>query len=235
MMRAEAMVAHLKGVGDAAVAAHSQRFFKTGAGEYGEGDRFLGIRVPVLRQLARRHKAMALAEVKRLLKSPYHEARLLALLMLVDKYQRGNEARRDEIYTHYLGHTRHINNWDLVDTSAPHIVGRHLLAGEKRILHQLAASDSLWERRIAMIATFTFIRHHQFDTALAIADQLRSDPEDLIHKAVGWMLREVGKRDRDRLKRFLFSRYQEMPRTLLRYAIERFPTPERKAYLAGTI
>lgn len=234
-MQADEILSILKELGDGAIAAHSQGYFKTSKGEYGEGDRFLGIRVPVLRQQARRFKTTPLEEVKRLLTSPFHEARLLALLMLVDKYAAGDIVRKEAIYGHYLANTAYINNWDLVDTSAPAIVGDHLLERDKTPLYRLACSTDLWERRIAIIATLTFIRRGRFDDTLAIAERLIADREDLIHKAVGWMLREVGKRDPALEKRFLRTRYQEMPRTMLRYAIEKFPAAERKAYLKGTL
>jgi 3-methyladenine DNA glycosylase AlkD len=235
MTTAKEILHILKGLGDETIAIHSRRFFKTGKEESGEGDLFLGIRVPVLRQQARRYKNLALAEVEQLLTSPFHEARLLALLMLVEKYAKGDTARRNHIYNHYLAHTRYINNWDLVDTSAPAIVGRHLLESDPAPLHRLADAVSLWERRIAIIATLTFIRHHRFDPTLAIADRLLTDVEDLIHKAVGWMLREVGKRDPELERSFLGPRYRKMPRTMLRYAIEKFETAERKAYLQGSV
>ena len=218
---------------DPAIAEHSQRFFKTGPGEYGDGDRFRGIRVPVLRKVARKHAGVPLRSALALLRSGYHEDRLTALLVLVLKYERGDEATRESVYNAYLAHTRHINNWDLVDSSAHQIVGGHLVSRPREPLYELAHSDSLWERRIAIIATLHFIKQEDYNETFALADILLSDTEDLIHKAVGWMLREAGNRDRDAEERFLRSRYRRMPRTMLRYAIEKFPEPRRKAYLLG--
>lgn len=225
----------LRGLGDPAIAAHSQRFFKTGKGEYGEGDRFLGIRVPVLRKQVKLCRATGLEEIQKLLQSSYHEARLFALLLLVWRFGKGDGAERTAIYQLYLSHTRYVNNWDLVDSSAHLIVGPYLEDRSKEVLYQLAASDSLWERRIAIMSTFHFIRNHQFDDTLKVSKKLISDPEDLIHKAVGWMLRELGKRDLAVEKAFLKTHYSKMPRTMLRYAIEKFPKQERKQYLEGTI
>lgn len=220
---------------DPKIAEHSQRFFKTGKGEYGEGDLFLGIRVPKLRELVRKHIEVTVEEAAELLQSKYHEARLLALLILVARFQQGGEERKKEIYEIYLNNTRQINNWDLVDSSADKIVGNYLLNRERGPLQKLAKSTDLWERRIAMIATFAFIRANDFDDALMISKQLINDPEDLIHKAVGWMLREVGKRDQQREERYLKKSYRQMPRTMLRYAIERFPEKLRKSYLNGIV
>ncbi|MCW4188435.1 MAG: DNA alkylation repair protein [Candidatus Thiodiazotropha lotti] len=217
------------------IAAKSQRFFKTGQGEYAEGDRFLGIRVPILRQQAREFQQMSLTQVLRCLKSAYHEERLCALLILVRKFASGDEKLRERVFRHYLENTRYINNWDLVDSSAYQIVGAYLLTRKREILYQLARSDSLWERRIASIATYQFIKKQQYDDALAIAELLLLDQQDLIHKAVGWMIREVGNRDRNRAQMFLNPFYQAMPRTMLRYAIERFPEPLRQGYLKGEI
>lgn len=222
-------------LGDANIAAHSQRFFKTGPGEYGEGDVFRGIRVPVLRKLARKYRQLPRTEVLTLLTSAYHEDRLLALLILVQAFARGDDPAKHTIYQTYLGHTQWINNWDLVDASAHKIVGPYLERRDREPLYVLAQSASLWERRIAIIATLHYIRLGQFGDTLAIAKILLCDPEMLIHKAVGWMLREVGKRDREVEETFLRSHYRVMPRTMLRYAIERFPEPTRQAYLKGTI
>lgn len=218
------------------IAAHSARFFKTGPGEYGEGDRFLGIRVPVLRRLAKKYEELDLADCRTLLRSPYHEARLLALLILVRAYDRSkDEAKRDAIYRLYLDHTAYINNWDLVDTSAEHIVGRHLVDRDRSVLYDLARSSSVWERRIAILSTFHYIKAGAFEDTLRLADMLLADSHDLIHKVVGWMLREVGKRDQDVLEAFLRPRYRRMPRTMLRYAIEKFPEELRQKYLRGEI
>lgn len=210
-----------------------QRFFKTGPGEYGEGDQFLGISVPDVRKLVREYHAVPLAEAIRLLESPWHEARLLALLIMVDQYQRGDAPAQTGIYTAYLAHTDRINNWDLVDTSAAQIVGAHLFTRPRAPLRKLARSRSLWERRIAIIATAYFIKRNEFEETFAIAEILLEDREDLIHKAVGWMLREVGNRDVAAEKKFLKLHHKTMPRTALRYAIEKFPEKERRAWLAG--
>jgi 3-methyladenine DNA glycosylase AlkD len=234
-MRAKQLRETLRSLGNPKIAQHSQRFFKTGKGEYGEGDRFLGIRVPVLRQQARHYRNMPIKQLLQILRSAYHEERLCALLIMVLKYQRGSEAEKEEIYQHYLNNTRYINNWDLVDTSAHHIVGVHLQQSERNVLYRLARSESLWERRIAIIATFNFIKKQQYEDTLKISLELLHDPHDLIHKAVGWMLREVGNRDRLTEQAFLDQHYQTMPRTMLRYAIEKFPEKQRKAYLEGRV
>ncbi len=221
--------------GDAARAAVLQRFFKTGPGEYAEGDRFRGIRVPELRRLARKYQDISLAEAGRLLQSPFHEDRLLALLILIRHYQQGNQARREKIHRFYLEHTRFVNNWDLVDASAPHLVGHYLEGRRNNTLTRLATSGDLWERRIAIMATFHFIKKNEFDETLRIALLLLDDQEDLIHKAVGWMLREVEKRQTTVAEAFLRAHYRNMPRTMLRYAIERLPEARRQAYLKGTV
>lgn len=223
----------LKALGNKTAAKHAQRFFKTGPGQYGEGDLFLGITVPVLRKLAKEHRNIALDEAVELLQSPLHEVRLLALLIMTYQAKRGDALL--PLYRAYLANTHRINNWDLVDVSAAQIVGAHLLERDRKPLTRLAKSKSLWERRIAIIATFYFIRRNQFDDTLAIADIMLNDKEDLMHKAVGWMLREVGKRDLKVEEDFLLPRYKQMPRTLLRYAIERFPEPKRLAYLKGNL
>jgi 3-methyladenine DNA glycosylase AlkD len=217
------------------VAEHSQRYFKTGPGEYGEGDRFRGIRVPVLRKLAQRHKAIRLADVETLLHSPFHEDRLLALLILVRQFGRVGSQAQEKIYNLYLSNTRYINNWDLVDSSAGYIVGAYLLDRDRSPLVELARSSLLWERRIAIMATSYFIGQNQFAETLKVARVLLTDREDLIHKAVGWMLREIGQRDQATEEAFLREHYRQMPRTMLRYAIEKFPEPQRQAYLKGLI
>jgi 3-methyladenine DNA glycosylase AlkD len=223
----------LRSLGDADIAQHSQRFFKTGKGEYGEGDRFLGIRVPVLRRHIRQFRDVASEDVLELLASSFHEERLFALLLLVDKYQRGTDREQAWIYKHYLANSQYINNWDLVDSSADKIVGARLQQRSRKPLYQLAKSKSLWERRIAVMATFHFIRQNDFNDALAICELLINDEEDLIHKATGWMLREIGKRDMNIEKDFLDRYHKVMPRTMLRYAIERFPGADRRKYLDG--
>jgi 3-methyladenine DNA glycosylase AlkD len=221
----------LRALADPVQAAALQRFFKTGPGEYAEGDRFLGVKVPAIRTLAREYRALPLDETARLLRSPWHEARTLALVILVRQYARADEATRARIHRLYLDHTAYINNWDLVDGSAEHIVGAHLADGRRTLLRQLANSRSVWERRIAVMATFHFIKLGEFEETLALAERLLDDPHDLIHKAVGWMLREVGKRDRAAEEAFLRAHAARMPRTMLRYAIEKFPEPLRRRYL----
>jgi len=212
-----------------------QRFFKTGPGQYGEGDRFIGVALPVIRSLGREFRGMAIDELQKLLRSPVHEERTLALVMLVDAFKAGDDRARRRIYDLYLSNTRFINNWDLVDCSAAQIVGGWLRGRSTAPLTRLAKSKSLWERRIAMIATFDGIRRGEFDDTFRIATLLLRDDHDLIHKAVGWLLREVGKRDGAAERAFLADRYQTMPRTMLRYAIERFPEVERRRYLDGRI
>jgi 3-methyladenine DNA glycosylase AlkD len=230
---AAAVEARLIELGKPADAAFLQGFFRTGPGEYGEGDRFLGIRVPVLRTLIREYRGMAVEEMETLLRSPWHEARLLALLLLVDAWVRGGAETRERIHRLYLASTAYVNNWDLVDSSAAQLVGAQLEAGDRGKLEDLARSASLWERRIAIIATLHYIRRGDFGTTLRIAELLVDDRHDLIHKAVGWMLREVGNRDRAAEEAFLRRHHRTMPRTMLRYAIEKFPEDVRKAYLRG--
>jgi 3-methyladenine DNA glycosylase AlkD len=231
----DALRADLHELADPKRGEHSQRFFKTGPGEYSEGDKFLGLTVPEMRGLARKYRDLDDADALELLASSWHEERLVALIFLVNGYGRGDEARRKRIHRAYLANTRHINNWDLVDASAGQIVGAHLNAKDIALLARLARSKDLWERRIAIVSTFHFIRHDELLPTLKIAELLLTDSHDLIHKAVGWMLREVGKRDRKVLDGFLKKHYPRMPRTMLRYAIERHPERIRKQYLAGTI
>lgn len=212
-------------------ARFARSYFKTGPGQYGHGDRFLGLRVPQVRALARTYRELPLPEVRRLLASEWHEARLLALLILVVLYQRGDAAQRECIFRFYLRNTARINNWDLVDSSASYICGPHLTTTERAMLRALARSSNVWERRIAVLATFHAVGHGDFGPGLRVARMLLDDPHDLIHKAVGWMLREIGKRDQDVEERFLRAHSHRMPRTMLRYAIERFPEPLRRRYL----
>jgi 3-methyladenine DNA glycosylase AlkD len=208
-----------------------QRFFRTAPGEYSEDDVFIGVTVPAVRLLVRRFRDASLEEIDTLLHSPVHEARLLALLLLIQAFRRGDDRLRQRIYRLYLSRIRFINNWDLVDSSAPQIVGAWLMDRSRAPLSRLARSRSLWQRRIAIIATQHFIRQGDLDTTFAIADMLLDDRHDLIHKAVGWMLREARNKDGDAERRFLASRHQRMPRTMLRYAIEKWPERERRAYL----
>ncbi len=224
--------AKLRSLADPADAAFLARFFKTGPGQYGEGDVLIGVRVPAIRSVAKEFGDLPLAEVRELLHSAVHEDRLAALVILCMQASRGDERTREAICRLYLDNTRFINNWDLVDVSAPQIVGAYLADRDRSVLDGLAGSASLWERRISILATLHFIRGGEMADTLRIAHRLLADPQDLIHKAVGWMLREVGKRDLPALEAFLRRHARSMPRTMLRYAIERFPEPQRKAYLA---
>jgi 3-methyladenine DNA glycosylase AlkD len=208
-----------------------QRFFKTGQGEYGEGDRFIGVTVPEIRRLSTEAALLKRHDLLKLLRSPVHEERLLALTALCKQFTKGDNADKRRVYETYLANTRWINNWDLVDLSAKQIVGGYLFDKDRAMLYRLASSTNLWERRIAILATFYFIGRGQYEDSLKIAELLLEDGEDLIHKAVGWMLREIGKRDREAEERFLRTHRARMPRTSLRYAIERFPPARRKMYL----
>jgi 3-methyladenine DNA glycosylase AlkD len=208
-----------------------QRFFKTGKGEYGEGDVFLGIKVPVQRQVARKYSILSLSDIKKLLRSKIHEERMVSLFILVSQYEKADKALKKEIFNFYLKNTAGINNWDLVDLSAPNIVGNFLLDKPRNILYKLAKSKMLWERRIAILATFAFIRNNDLKDAFKLSEILLNDKHDLMHKAVGWMLREEGKRDQPALERFLKKYAKKMPRTMLRYAIERFSEKKRQYYL----
>lgn len=215
-----------------------QRFFKTGKGEYGEGDIFTGVTVPNCRKVAQKYKDLPLVKVDKLLHSKIHEERLVALLILVEKFTIANkleQAASADVYKFYLINTKYINNWDLVDLSASKIVGAYLSNKDKRILYKLAKSKSLWERRISIIACFYFIRESEFNDALKISKMLLNDKDDLIHKAVGWMLREIGKKNQKVEEEFLKLHYRQMPRTMLRYAIERFDKNLRQKYLKGKI
>jgi len=234
-LSADAALHHLQRLADAEVAAGLRRFFKTAPGQYGHGDIFLGIRVPQLRALLPAYQTMELAELARLLASPLHEARLLALLLLVRRFAAATAAAQRDLYHFYFGHIGHINNWDLVDASAPPLVGGYLSGRSRRPLYRLAVSASLWERRIAIVATLHFIRNHDFDDTLRIAEQLLDDREDLLHKACGWMLREVGKRDLAVAEGFILRHGRRMPRTMLRYLLECFPEAARRRHLRETV
>jgi len=223
----------LQRLADRNTAVVLQRFFKTGPGEYGEGDVFIGIKVPPLRKLAAEFEGEPLQAIRTLLKSKIHEERVLALMILARRFARENEQGRRQIYNLYLAHVRFINNWDLVDGSAPYIVGAFLSSRSRRPLYVLAKSTSLWKRRIAILATFHFIRQNDFTDALRISELLLRDEHDLIHKAVGWMLREIWKRHPTTGEAFLKKHHRTMPRTMLRYAIERLPESRRKKYLLG--
>lgn len=212
------------------------RFFKTGLGQYGEGDVFLGITVPQIRKTAMVFKDLEFSEIKKLLRSKYHEERMAALFILVAQFKKGDDKLKKRIFDIYLSNTRHINNWDLIDLTAEHIIGKYLEDKPKTLLYKLARSKSLWKRRIAMLSTFTYIKAGRCEETLKIARILMDDEHDLIHKAVGWMLREVGKRcSTAKEEAFLKKHYKKMPRTMLRYAIERFPEKKRQQYLKGTI
>lgn len=225
----------IKTLADKEVAETMQWFFKTGKGDYGEGDIFIGLKVPVQRKLAREFKDLSLAEIKELLNSSIHEERLISLFILIDKYQKADEKRKEGIFNFYLKHRKGVNNWDLVDISAPKIIGGFLLEKNKSILFKFAVSKNLWERRIAILSTQEFIKNKNYKLTLQIAKMLIHDKHDLIHKAVGWMLREIGKKDITVEENFLRVHYKEMPRTMLRYAIEKFPETKRKKYLKGKI
>jgi 3-methyladenine DNA glycosylase AlkD len=211
-----------------------KRFFKTGKGQYGEGDIFLGVQVPDSRKIVRKYADISLDNTLSLLRSKIHEERLIALFVMVEKARKANVSDREILFKKYLENTQYINNWDLVDLSADKIVGSYLFEKPKDILYSLAVSENLWERRIAVMSTFDFIKRGFYEDTLKIAKILLNDPHDLIHKAVGWMLREVGKRcSREVLEQFLLVNYKQMPRTMLRYAIERLPEDLRLQYLNG--
>lgn len=229
---AAAFSAALRELANPQQAAILQRFFKTGKGEYAEGDVFIGVMVPQIRTLVRQHKAMPPKEAAKLVRSSIHEDRLGGLLLWVHAFTRGDDTVRGEVFSLYLAHTRYINNWDLVDLTAPQIVGGSLPPADTTFLHSLAASPLLWERRIAILATHHYIRQNEFAPTLELCEVLLADRHDLMHKACGWMLREVGKRDRATLVRFLQRHAGTMPRTMLRYAIEHFSPAERERFMA---
>ncbi len=232
-MSLEPLQRDLEAAADPDKAKILRRFFKTGPGEYGEGDRFRGIPVPLLRAIAKRHRDLGWGDLNRLLRSPWHEDRLAALMLLAMRAEQGAPAEKDRVLSFYLARTRFVNNWDLVDLSAPDVVGTRLVeTNEPGLLFELVRSPVLWERRIAMVGCFAFIRSGRSDVAFALAEKLLNDAEDLMHKAAGWMLREAGKRDRAGLTGFLEQHAARMPRTMLRYAIEKFPAPERRRWLA---
>lgn len=226
------IISSLRALGDEEKSRHLSGFFKTGEGQYGYGDRFLGLPVPLTRGVAKSHKAASLDTVKELLASEWHEARLCALLILVEKMKRATAAEAEEIFSLYLANTARINNWDLVDLSAPQVVGGYLIDKPRGVLYRLADSPLLWDNRIAMVATFAFIKRGDLDDTFSLALRLMGHSHDLMHKAVGWMLREAGKRDMARLRAFVDGHWREMPRTMLRYAIEKYPESERRAVLS---
>lgn len=209
-----------------------QRFFKTGKGEYGEGDQFIGISVPQNRKVAKKHSKATLDQIKELLNSPIHEHRLCALLILVDQYNRAEQGQKNEIFQFYLANLERVNNWDLVDSSADKIIGAHIFQKDKKLLYQLVNSENIWKRRISIISTFYFIKKGKFEDTIKIAEILLKDKEDLIHKAVGWMLREMGKRKgEEKLMQFLNKHSKKMPRTMLRYAIEKLDENQKREFM----
>ncbi|AOP33225.1 DNA alkylation repair protein [Leptospira tipperaryensis] len=231
--KAENVRKALQELGDPIKADFLAGFFKTGPGEYAEGDVFLGITVPNQRKIAKQHKDLPLPEIEILLRSPIHEERLTSLFILCDQFEKGDEKVRKSVHQFYLKNLKHVNNWDLVDLSARVLIGDYLLNKDRKILYRLAKSKNLWERRISVLSTYAFIRTKDFKDILRISKELLQDPEDLIHKAVGWMLREVGNRDL-RIELGFLDRYAAtMPRTMLRYAIEKFPETLKKKYMAA--
>ena len=225
------IMASLRALGNEEKSRHLSGFFKTGEGQYGYGDKFLGLPVPLTRGVAKRHKDAPLGVAEELLHSEWHEARLCALLILVEKMKRAKADDAKLIVDMYLANTAHINNWDLVDLSAPYVVGKYLLDKPRNVLYGLASSPLLWDNRIAMVSTYAFIKSNELDDTFSLAVLLLGHKHDLMHKAVGWMLREAGKRDMARLRAFVDGHWHEMPRTMLRYAIEKYPEDERQSVL----
>lgn len=232
-MTREALEQELRAAGTAERAIGAARFFKTGPGEYGEGDVFIGVTVPVLRRIALQYRDLPLHDVRQLLEADEHEFRSAALEILVSQHKRGDVKTRKHILTFYLANTKHINNWDLVDCSCREIIGEALKAGSRTVLDRLVRSKSLWERRIAMVSTMALVWEGEFDDALRIAETLLDDRHDLMHKAIGWVLRELGDEDRTMLLKFLSQHYRRIPRTTLRYAIEHFSAAERAGLMKG--
>jgi 3-methyladenine DNA glycosylase AlkD len=223
----------LKSMADPRKAARQRSFFKTGKGEYAEHDKFLGITVPEIRRLAKSYRHLTIKDFEKLLKSPWNEVRLFALIVMAEQYRRGED--REAIFNCYIKNLHGVNNWNLVDASAHLIVGAHLLERDRRFLYNILKSKNLWERRVAIVATWAFIRADSYSDTLKISYKLLKDNHDLMHKSCGWMLREVGKRDTAVLEKFLQKHHAEMPRTMLRYAIERFPEKKRRKYLKGDL
>ncbi len=234
-MSSQELARRLLALRDPKRAQGAERFFKTGPGESGEGLHFLGLDAATVRGLAKEFRTLPLVEIETALHSDWHDERAVALLILTLQFKKADATTRRAIYNLYLVNTKHVNSWALVDCSAPHLVGAYLFDKSRKPLDKLLRSKSLWERRIAMVATQYFIRQGEFADTLRIAGRLLDDREDLIHKAAGWMLREVGDRDQRSLEGFLREHHRSMPRTMLRYAIEKFPPKKRKAYLAGTV
>jgi len=227
----EQIIADFRKQADPEHASRLQGFFKTGKGEYGEGDVFLGLRVPDQRKIAKKYRELPIPDVLRLIQSGIHEHRLTSMFILTHQFNKGNEETRKRIVDLYLANTSYVNNWDIVDSSAHKILGAWLIDKPRDVLYTLAESESLWEKRISIISTFAFINKGDFEDALALAEKLVSDEHDLIHKASGWVIREVGKKDQQALEGFLLRHYKTMPRTMLRYAIERLPEDRRKFFM----
>jgi 3-methyladenine DNA glycosylase AlkD len=237
-MKLASLREELRDMADPKRASFLARYFKTGKGQYAEGDVFLGgIDTPTLSLIVGKYKSLSMSDIRKLIKSKYHEERMAALGILKKHFEKAEGEEKKEIYKFYLANTKYINNWDLVDVTAPKIIGSYLIENPKLIgiLNKLALSGSLWERRIAIVSTFAFLKDGDFGKTLEIAEKLIQDKEDLIHKAVGWALREVGKKDWKVEEVFLRKHYRQMPRTMLRYAIEKFPEPLRRQYLSGEI
>jgi len=226
----------IRELADAEIAKNSLRFFKTDKGQYGFGDIFLGVRAPKIRLIAKKYIDISITDMKILIRSKYHEERFLGLIILVNKYSKTKDKKTiNQLYKIYISSFKYINNWDLVDVTCPHVTGKYLIDKDRSILYKWAKSDDLWTKRIAIVSTFSFIRQNDLEDTFKIAEILLQDKHDLIHKAVGWMLREAGKRDLEKEEIFLKKYYRDMPRTMLRYAIEKFPESKRQAYLKGTI
>ncbi|MDR3250466.1 MAG: DNA alkylation repair protein [Tannerella sp.] len=230
-MNASIILSELQSIGTKERAATLQRFFKTGKGQYGEGDVFIGVVVPQTRKVAKAHLQTPIAEIEKLLGSKYHEARLCALIILCERFKSSSEERREEIFKFYLDHISSVNNWDLVDLSCPVVLGGYLIDKERDVLYKLAVGNNIWERRISIVSTFAFIRNGDFDDTLKLSKILLMYRHDIIRKAVGWTLREIGKYDVKTLSSFLEEHAATMPRTSLRYAIEHYPEPERQYWL----
>jgi 3-methyladenine DNA glycosylase AlkD len=223
-------------LGSPEIANHSQRFFKTGKGQYGYGDIFLGIRTPLIRKFVKDNLDINISDTKKFIRSKYHEERMLGLLILVNKYSKSkDEEEKEKIFNLYVSSFKYINNWDLVDVTSPHVVGKHLMDKDRSILYEWAKSEDLWTKRIAIVSNWWFIRNRDLKDVFKISKILLNDEHDLIHKAVGWMLREAGKKDLATTEVFMKKHYQQMPRTMLRYAIERYPEAKRQKYLRGKI
>ena len=230
-MTAAFVFEELKSMANPEKVAYLQRFFKTGPGEYAEGDLFLGLMNPQTRSIAKANKSLPISELQILLENRYHEARLCALVIATERYKRAKPVEKKELYDFFIKNTRYINNWDLIDDTCPHVIGEYLLDKDRSILYKFAKSKNLWEQRIAIISSRTFVRNGDFKDTIVLAEMLIDHKHDLMHKAVGWMLREIGKRDKETLSEFLEKYATKMPRTALRYAIEHYPEPERQYFL----